>query len=216
MDFSGARPQTVIFEKNSHTQRRNIEIAENFIKCLGTPNVSADNTGLFWKNVSLQLIMEQLLINQFSFSPRSRVFNEIGAFCDWIKQLSKDHLLGEWSVVVAGTDEVRAGVSEPEDSHHWVISGYQLKKVNRSRRRPLGDIDADIDIGALRALKDLVADVDKASIPVEPLTKQEQVDAIRKAAGVESIPMLIIYRIDKDSKPLRNSAERTTLEYGRT
>lgn len=212
MDFSGARPQTVIFEKNSHTQRRNIEIAENFIKCLGTPNVSADNTGLFWKNVSLQLIMEQLLINQFSFSPRSRVFNEIGAFCDWIKQLSKDHLLGEWSVVVAGTDEVRAGVSEPEDSHHWVISGYQLKKVNRSRRRPLGDIDADIDIGALRALKDLVADVDKASIPVEPLTKQEQVDAIRKAAGVESIPMLIIYRIDKDSKPLRNSAERTTLD----
>lgn len=212
MDFSGARPQTVIFEKNSHTQRRNIEIAENFIKCLGTPNVSADNTGLFWKNVSLQLIMEQLLINQFSFSPRSRVFNEIGAFCDWIKQLSKDHLLGEWSVVVAGTDEVRAGVSEPEDSHHWVISGYQLKKVNRSRRGPLGDIDADIDIGALRALKDLVADVDKASIPVEPLTKQEQVDAIRKAAGVESIPMLIIYRIDKDSKPLRNSAERTTLD----
>lgn len=212
MDFSGARPQTVIFEKNSHTQRRNIEIAENFIKCLGTPNVSADNTGLFWKNVSLQLIMEQLLINQFSFSPRSRVFNEIGAFCDWIKQLSKDHLLGEWSVVVAGTDEVRAGVSEPEDSHHWVISGYQLKKVNRSRRRPLGDIDADIDIGALRALKDLVADVDKTSIPVEPLTKQEQVDAIRKAAGVESIPMLIIYRIDKDSKPLRNSAERTTLD----
>lgn len=211
MDFSGARPQTVIFERNNDTQRRNIKVTENFIGHLGTPCISADGTGLFWKNVSLTLIMEQLLIDRFSFSPRSRVFNEIGAFCDWIRQLSRDHLLGEWSVIVAGTDEVRSGVSVPEDSHHWIVSGYQLKKVNRSRRRPSGDIDADIDIGALRALKDLVADVDQTFIPDESLTKQEQVDAIRKTAGVENIPMLIIYRIDKDSKPTRNIAGRAML-----
>lgn len=213
MDFSGAKPQTVVFDKSVAIQQKNIDITEAFIHRLGIPTVSADETGLFWKNVPLNLIMSALLINKFSFSNRSRVFNEIGAFCDWIKQLSEEHSLEYWSVVVAGNGKVKSDVEVPEDLKHWIVSGYQLKKVNRSRRKPKGDLDNDIDIGALRALKDLVADVDKKYI-TEPITMQKHVDAIRKAAGVDKIPMLIIYRIDKDSKKRsRENEERVDLNF---
>ena len=48
--------------------------------------LSPDNSGLVWKDVALNLIMKELLIDKFSFSTRSRVFNEIGAFCDWMQK----------------------------------------------------------------------------------------------------------------------------------
>ena len=213
MDFSGAKPQTVVFENNPAIQQRNIEITEAFINGLGEPSLSADKTSIYWKNVRLKTIMDQLLINKFSFSNRSRVFNEIATFCDWIKQLSGEGSLENWSVVVAGNGEVIPQKTIPDDSHHWIIDGYQLKKVNRSRRKTTADLDTDIDIGALRALKDLVADIDKAFIPNEPLTKQDQVDAIRKAASADKIPLLIIYRIDKDSKRRASSDDREDLDY---
>lgn len=214
MDFSGAKPQTVVFENNPEKQQMNIDITESFISELGYPILSADKTSLFWRNISLKTITDKLLINRFSFSNRSRVFNEISAFCDWIKQLSGEVSLENWSVVVAGNGEISVGKDVPDDSHHWIVSGYQLKKVNRSRRKTNSDLDTDIDIGALRALKDLIADVDKAFVPDDlSLTKQEQVDAIRKNAGVDKIPMLIIYRIDKDSRKRASSDDREDLNY---
>ncbi len=216
MDFSGARPQTVVFENDVAKQQHNIEIVESFIGSLGSPSLSADKTSLFWRNIPLKDIMEKLLIDKFSFSSRSRVFNEIGAFCDWIKQLASEDTLNNWSVVLAGNGPIATGITEPEDSHHWIFSGYDLKKVNRSRRKIENDMNLDIDIGALRALKDLIADIDAQYIPdplENTLTKQEQVDAIRKAAGADKTPLLILYRIDKDSRKRENSDSREDLNF---
>ncbi len=213
MDFSGAKPQTIVFENDVEKQKKNIEITEAFIKKLGTPRKSRSCNGVFWENVSLEMIMNEILIDKFSFSARSRVFNEVGAFCDWIKQVSDEESLKKWVVVVAGTDQVKEcsdGVIV--DSHHWLVNGYCLRKVNRSRRPPAGDLDTDIDITILRALKDLVADID---VPDDiKITKQEHVDRIRKDAGKDDIPMLLIYRIDKDSKVIKGNGEsRIDLNY---
>lgn len=213
MDFSGAKPQTIIFEKDPAIQQKNIDITEAFIENLGVPQLSADQTSLYWKNIDLKMIMDQLLIDKFSFSNRSRVFNEIGTFCDWITQLSNEASLEQWSVVVAGNGPIQRNVAIPEDEHHWVISGYQLKKVNRSRRKPMDEADTVIDIGALRALKDLVADIEGKYIPEEPLIRQEQVDNIRENAGADKVPMLILYRIDKDSKKRESSDDRLDLDF---
>ena len=48
MDFSGAKPQTVVFDKNAGVQETNIAITEEFIDGLGAPAVSADGSSLFW------------------------------------------------------------------------------------------------------------------------------------------------------------------------
>ena len=102
---------------------------------------------------------------------------------------------------------------QAEDSHHWIVAGYQLGKVNRSRRDPKDDMDTVIDIGALRALRDHIADIDPEYVK-EPITQQDHVDAIRKEAGKDKVPLLIIYRIDKDSRKRVNSKGRQNLDFG--
>ena len=204
MDFSGAKPQTVLFDKKVEIQQHNIDIAETFISKLpGQPIKSFEGSSLVWKDVSLDLIMKELLIDKFLFCNRSRVFNEIGAFCDWIKQVVSMKALNQWSVIVAGKDEVDVGQSS--DQKRWNVAGYNVGKVNRSRKKPTPEAEQIVDIGALRALKDCVADVPGEYIQpfrdtTGTITRQEHVDEIRKAAGMEGIPFLILYRIDKDSK----------------
>lgn len=205
MDFSGARPQTVIFDRSQSIQEHNINCTEKFISLLpGKPEVSADKNCLVWKNISLSLIMDNLLIDNFIFSCRSRAFNEIGAFCDWIKEVISEKSLDKWSVIIAGKDTVsKAGSPNPK---YWNIAGYSVGKVNRSKKINSGDENI-IDIGALRSQKDCVADVPgeiieefKKNNNNISISKQEHVDTIRKNAGMDTIPLLIIYRIDKDSK----------------
>lgn len=212
MDFSGAKPQTFIFDNGIDVQKKNIEVTESFIEGLGVPCVSENKTGLFWTDVKLEKIMSELLISKFQFSTRSRVFNEIGVFCDWIKQLKSEGSLENWTVILAGKDRVKKNV-HVEDSHHWIVAGYQIGKVNRSRRNPKNDMDTVIDIGALRSLRDQIADIDPKYIKGQ-ITKQEQVEEIRRKAGKDKIPLLIIYRIDKDSKKRVNSKDRQDLNFG--
>lgn len=214
MDFSGARPQTVVFDKNAEIQQRNIDITEAFIEKLGMPSLSADNVSLYWKNVSLDIIMRELLIDKFSFCNRSRVFNEIDTFCDWIKQLSHEQELNNWSVIVGGNGKLKVNCQVADDEKYWIVGDYQIGKVERSRRKPLGDVDTAIDIGVLRSIKDQLADIDKQYIKdYEPITMQSQVDEIRKAAGADRTPLLIIYRIDKNSRKRKNSDNRMDLNF---
>lgn len=214
MDFSGARPQTVVFDKSAEIQQRNIDITEAFIKKLGKPSPSADDVSLCWKNVSLDIIMRELLIDKFSFCNRSRVFNEIDAFCEWIKQLSHEQELNSWSVIIGGNGKLKANCQVPDDDKHWIVGDYQIGKVERSRREPLGEVDTAIDIGVLRSIKDQLADIDKQYIQdTEPITMQSQVDEIRKAAGADRTPLLIIYRIDKNSRKRKNSDNRMDLNF---
>lgn len=200
MDFSGAKPQTTIFENNFDIQQKNIAVVEEFLASIpSAPHVSCNSDSLVWKDVNLSLIMEKLLIDRFSFSRRSRVFNEIEAFCEWIKQVVSEEYLDKWSVIVAGKEKVCNGYSD--DEHRWNIGEYNIGKVNRSRKKLENDDASSIDIGVLRALKDLVADVDE-SIYKEystEITRQIHVDELRKKAGINNIPQLIIYRIDGHS-----------------
>lgn len=205
MDFSGAKPQTIIFDNNVETQEKNIAITDSFLASLPvSPVIGSNKNCLVWKDVALSLIKDNLLINKFSFSRRSRVFNEIDAFCEWIKQVVSEDSLNKWSVIVAGKGDVCEGSAD--ENTHWNVCGYSVGKVNRSKRRLDNDMARTcIDIGTLRSLKDRVADVDKSVMEAYKgeITKQEHVDEIRKIAGMSNVPQLLIYRIDGNSKATR-------------
>jgi hypothetical protein len=159
--------------------------------------VSTQNNSIFWENISLDIIYKMLLYKRFSFSNRSRVFNEMEAFCEWIKQVLKDDTLNNWTVIVAGRD----AVDDPQQKNllgYWNVAGHSIGKVNRSKRNI--EDDTCIDIGVLRSIKDLLADIDKKYLEgYGNITKQEQVDEIRHAAGKDTIPMLLIYCISGQS-----------------
>ena len=210
MDFSGAKPQTFIFDNDVRIQEKNIEITESFLSLLpGAPVVSYYKNALVWKNIELEFILKNFLVNRFKFSNRSRVFNEIGAFCDWIKQINTDKHLNLWNVIVAGVNEVKEGLSL--NNKRWNVSRYNIGKVNRAKKTNVPK--EFIDIGVLRAIKDLVADVDEEILKkYEEVTKQEHVDSVRKEAGVDKIPQLLIYRIDKDSTVRKKDSQREKLD----
>lgn len=209
MNYSGAKPQTTIFENSVVKQQQNIEITEDFLSCLpGEPQVSTQGNSIYWENVSLDLIYKKFLFKRFSFSNRSRVFNEMETFCEWIKQVLKDNALNNWTVIVAGRTKV------DDELGSWNVAGHLIGKVNRSKRNI--EDETCIDIGVLRSIKDQLADIDETYLqkyfednPEEHgnITKQKQVDEIRIAAGKQTTPLLLIYRISKDSKARESSVE---------
>lgn len=211
MDYTGAKPQTSIFDNNEAVQKENVRITEEFLNSLeGKWELSYDKSSVFMRNVALQTIMDNFLIDKFSFSNRSRVFNEMESFCAWIKEVSDEQQLSDWTVIVAGKGLVTEGASLEKT---WKAGPYNVGIVNRSRRKHDGDMDDTIDIGVLRSIKDLVADVPgetvKSVLNGQNLTTQKQVDDIRKRAELDNTPLLVLYRIDKKST-VQNASERSS------
>ena len=78
--------------------------------------------------------------------------------------------------------------------------------------------DGKIRIGALRAIKDLYVDINLNAKGLTPLDKAQikscngkRYKEIRKNAGYDKTPLLIIYIIDHDSQPMENASNRIPL-----
>lgn len=207
MDFSGARPQTTVFDNDASIMQKNIDVTESFLNSIsGEPGISYNGNSIYWENLTYDQIYNGFL-KQFSFSQRAKVFNEMDMFEDWLKKLEPDTDLNKWTVIVAGAGEARKGCST--DSLRWNIKGFNIGKVNRSRLLSSSAITDTISIGALRAIKDTVADIEKTVIEkykqTGEITSQLDIDNIRRAAGKDSVPLMLIYRIDKNSKATKDN-----------
>src|SRR5690606_31676823 len=113
-----------------------------------------------------------------------------------------------WSVVVAGRDSKAV---DPQDT--WEAGGFRIGKVSRTRVERASDDDS-VSIGTLRDPPHLLADADEA-IELPKNAKNSQIAAAREAAGLGRTPQLLIYRIDKDSKPRERSSGRGPLNVPR-
>ena len=86
----------------------------------------------------------------------------------------------------------------PEQNKEWNIHGYSPSSVNRSKLR--GKSNGEItSIGVLRTPSDLLADIEE-NIKLNN-AKVAEVQKIRNNYGLNKVPQLIIYKVDKDSKP---------------
>lgn len=198
MDFSGTNVQTVVFSEESSDLLHNIEITEKFLDSLGNGERSYSNNSVVWRNVEFDLIKNGLLINKYRFHPRASVFNQIDAFCDWYEKSAKEAKYTGWNVVAAGTK-----VNHP--SKVWQVPGGSVGKINRTRLVKK-TYDKSVSIGVLRAPKDLFEDIQANVLDPNELKEisksadNEIVRKIREKAGLGATPLLILYRIDKDSR----------------
>lgn len=208
MDYSGIKNQTILFEEDKDILLQNIEQTDMFIKDLGMPievtklNDKAKNC-FVWKDVMFDRIKTYL--QSFHFSNRMRVFNDIDSVVEWIEKMTKDGIIENWNIIVAGTST----------GEEWVTPYGTIHKVSRTRRKSNSEIDI-IDIGVLRGPSDLIADVDQSALDDETKNKLKkykvsEADYIREKAGLQNVPQLIIYRIDKDSKVKDESENREDL-----
>ncbi|SFE86900.1 Z1 domain-containing protein [Paenibacillus catalpae] len=200
LDYSGTNAQTVVFKNNFNELNHNIKIVELFLQSLGTGQISHSKRSLVWKDVSFDLIKNGLLYNRFKFHERASVFNQIEAFCNWYEAASEKTGFSNWNIIVSGTK------SEQNDKL-WELPGGRINKIGRSQKVQSTESDS-INIGVLRAPNDLFEDFDKQVIQDEEIQRVLKAGAprnsvimeTREKAGVALSPLLIIYRIDKDSE----------------
>lgn len=218
MDYSGASNQTYLFENNAKILADNITLTEDFISGLGDewhPDTEYDffpNVAV-WKNISFGYVRNY--IECFNFCNRLKVFNDTKPLMDWLGNVTENGKLDRWNVIVAGKKDSSNGT--------WTLpDGKIINKINRSRKLSGNEIDTNtIDIGVLRDPMDILADVDIPAVSDEAVRQDvikiiknkvtKSTMAFRDKSGLETVPQLIIYRVDKNSKASDRSRTRVDL-----
>lgn len=209
MDFSGTNSQTVVFSKDEEVLLENIETTDRFLATLGDGVPSFSGDSVVWREVPFESIKNNFLL-KFKFHPNAFLFNQIDAFCEWYEKASGEAGFGNWNIIVAGT-------KTEGKNKVWHVPGGTVGKVNRSKKKRNRSGNS-VNIGALRAPKDLFEDIEEEKIDeidrglLSKTASKSQVMAIRERAGLGKTPLLIMYKIDKDSEPQASSRKNDDAE----
>ena len=225
-DFSGTINQTFLFENRSELLRGNIKSVEKFVKSLGAPDVSPGThkkcnehakSAYIWKGVKLEKVKQ--LIFDYKFHERLRVLNNPEGFFKWLKKATDEKVITDWNIVMVD----KVGKSN-EESEKWKFDFGDIHKIKRTRRyRPIDEVKNTINIGVLLDPVDQYADVDLEGIEGDTVVIEKNaytvseiindskiskfkvaVSGVRKVAGLESVPLLIIYMVDKKTVVFRD------------
>lgn len=211
-EFGGSMKQTYMFDNDEQILNNNLNLTRFFLEQLGHPemhkpcNKHASHTVL-WKNVPFVGPVEDFL-KTFKYQARLGVFNDIGPLLQWIIKSTDSGSLKNWSVILAGTDDTKRDF--------WPVSDeVRVRKVVRNQKKT-DKIEGVLNIGTLRTATDSLADIDLENASDEVKNRMEHptskyVNDIRYLAGMEKVPQLIIYIIDKNSKAKQNSSGREDL-----
>lgn len=215
-DFSGANSQTQVFATNKDTLKNNYNKTLAFIQSLGAPDENEDHfisNNLVWRDIDNDKVEDY--IKQYQFSKRQYVFDHINELFDWVSKTIQDKSLKNWNVVLHNT--------KSNKQRDFPIENLDSFKITRTEKEPYEE--DNIRIGALRDPSDLISDIDlellsedkKAKI-INEIKKYKtsnspiKADNIRNMAGLEDVPQLIIYCIDKKSQVRKkSSAHRRSL-----
>lgn len=195
-DYTGKSIQTYIFNNNEKDIKNNLSVVDDFVNSLGVPIIK-DSKDVYWENVSFDSIRD-LLLSKYIFNKRIKAFNNIKGFIEWAESMYEKNILDNWNVIIGTKGKVNEG------ENLWQLDHFSVEKVNRSKIAEYG-YDSDINIKALRAITDLYRDIDIENIDDEDLREVARKKTsnnyryVREKLGMERVPQLIIYRIDKDS-----------------
>lgn len=192
-DFTGTSSQTISFDNDEMVLRNNLNVAESFINGLDEGKVSHLKSAYVWNNIKFSTIYQKLL-QPFRFQAGARVFNDLDTFAEWVNKVSVTEDLKDWNVILAGLGDV----TKLNDTAEWRLKYGSVGKINRSRK--IHSNNKVINIGVLRAPKDVFADVPPEFLPEKDTVNAIEIEKVRRGAGLDRTPQLIIYRINKDSK----------------
>lgn len=215
MDYSGSFSQTYIFDENYEVLHSNLKLTYDFVEGLGEPEhrkaINRHSEGTYiWRNVKLDTVTQYL--REYHFNYNMHFATQINSIIEWLEKITKENKLSDWNIILSSKGSNKAAF--------WDASFGRVYKATRTRRKKTAN-QGIIDIGALRAPADIVADIDINSIQdseikadvIENLDKFKagQAKAIRDIAGLDTTPQLIIYIVDKNSKA-RAGSQNTRLD----
>lgn len=213
-DYSGAASQTFMFDNDLDILRRNLKNTKDFLCGLPDPepkkacNPHAENCQI-WRGVALEDIARYL--RNYTFQSRQSVFDDLETMLDWLQKMTDEGSIGEWNVVLAGINK------DKNANGFWEVkNGIGVYKVTRSQKTK-NKQEGILNLGALRVPKDIIADIDLENI-TDPVVidrvkhfVSKYANETRELAGLSKVPQLLIYIVDKNSKPSKPSNDRCDL-----
>ena len=212
IDFSGVSTQTTIFYSSEEKLKKNYDSTEDLILKLGKPiDLSShvkSNNYICWTGVDNDTVIDY--ITNLEYPKNEATFLDVKLFKIWYEKIASKIGLNKWNVVVAGLDNA-------SKDKQFEINELKICKINRSKKNTIND--GLIRIGALRAPKDWYVDIDPYAKGLDDndreLMKKSATDSyksIRKKAGLTDTSLLVIYFIDKDSKPRNGEIHRVAMD----
>lgn len=188
-DFSGARPQTTFLENLREKIDRSYTATNKLVAGL----ISSDyertivTNGTLFRNVSGSHIRSFFDSNDgYLLSASNEYFNN-DPLCKYIDLKNSKGEIQNWNVVFYS---IKGSRNTPS------VENVNMGVVRRSRLKTKTE-DGTISIGSLTDPGDKYLDV--------PAKQKDREDRYRDESG---IPLLVIYAIDKDSKPGKNAQNR--------
>lgn len=206
VDCSGRNQQTYKFDNDVSILNSNIDVTERFLRSLGhsyTQTLSSPTrrAAALWKNVEYKKIRE--FLTSFRFHKRLGLFGAISQLLDWFDGTVVKHTFERWNVAVAGLSDDKNGT--------WKLpTGEIVNKVSRTRV-PTDD-DSVIDIKVLTNPEDLQIDYELLENTTLEKKKKSSLRFADRDKVYGDVPLLILYRVDKDSKNTTGSADRCDLD----
>lgn len=195
MNFAGANLQTFYFYNNKEQLEKNLSITDTFIKLLSTPS-TIDETKKVWENISFNIIWRNLLST--GFWNLSQLY-DIHDFKLWYENMNRDGILDKWNVVLSGRKS-----KDVNSKWNGISKIFRTRKISGMNTANSNEIC----IGVLSDPKEWCLDLNgnfKNAISVK-----EQYE-IRNKQGKGNIPLLVIYCIDKNSQPTKNTNSNTRM-----
>lgn len=219
VNYCNSYKQTYLFDDDSAILKDNIKVTKNFLESLGKSNEQSINNpyakkNKVWLNVDYHMVNNYLREYRFEVR-RSSTFKDIDRLCQWVESCIKKGQMENWNVIFGQLK------STSEDKIWTTINEYELKKVGRTRKSASTDNDLYeknkiINIGVLRERKDVLSDIDMTGLNDEQVSKIKNVDNLNvvefRDEIMNTVPQLIIYCIDKDTKAKKDSKTRKDLD----
>ena len=190
-DFAGFNTQTIYFENNIDKLKHNLTKTTDFLNSLENPEIKGNH--MIWRGIDV--IQIKNFLEEYKVCGSDIKMSSLPALIEWTEKNSKK--LSKWSVILSGTGSVEETKGK---FNRWDIHGYSPNVSERTKLRNRST-DEIANIGSLRSPSDLLADLEiDLSTEEKKVAKTSEIQAIRKANGYETVPQIIIYRIDKGNQ----------------
>ena len=203
MDFSGLLQQTFIFDENIEPLQHNMDLTRRFLADLGAPSQynSYSGTNIIWKQVSINTVLEYL--RGYRFCDAMKWYSEIDYLTSWLETMTNNGTLGDWNVILVGKQDINGR------SREFVLDDtHSINMISRSRKKHVQE--GLINIGVLTNPRDFIADLDMDTESTEVrnmIAQNEDTRIIRSKSSLGDCPQLLIYVIDMDSQPSKNTRD---------
>lgn len=192
-DHTGSESHTTSFFSDSESIENNLKIFNDMIHTIKSNPYEVKNSKYIWKNIDYKVVFE--FLKKLKTPVLSNNYPDIDYLEQWYDKNFKLDKLSNFNVIISGTDS----------GEKLNIEGFDFSLVNRSQKN-VKLKDSLIRLGVIRDTKDLFIDMslDNLNESEKEEVKNKKVKNIkylRNKAGLGKVSQLIIYLINKDSKP---------------